>query len=55
MIIPSVRADTALPTITLKDLFVILLCDIVIYNKKHTFGHPSIPGTELLKLVEFPK
>lgn len=53
-IIPSVRADTALPTITLKDLFVILLCDTVIYNKKYTFGHPSVPGTELLKLIEFP-
>lgn len=54
-IIPLVRADRALPTITVKDLFVILLCDIVIYNKKYTFGHPSIPGKEFLKLVEFPK
>ena len=28
--------------------------DFVIYNKKYVFGLPPVPGTELLKHLEFP-
>ena len=33
---------------------IIVRCDIVIYNKKYIFGL-LLPGTELLKPLEFPE